>query len=166
MAQKAKNGLKPELGITDKERARVAKLLARDLADTFVLAAKTRKFHWNVTGDSFHELHLLFDQHYEQLEGSIDEIAEYIRQIGFKSPGTLQEYLELTQLKEHPGVNPSSKQMIQELLNDHETIIRQLRKDIEAAEDYNEAGAADFLTGLLEEHQKMAWFLRAYLEKD
>lgn len=134
------------------------------LADQVTLYTKTRKFHWNVGGESFMELHKLFENQYKQLEESIDETAERISKLGGKTIGTMEEFGKLTSVKEHPEKYPSSKEMIKELLEDHEGIIVHLRKNVEhCAEKYNDAGSADFLTGLMEEHETIAWTLRRYL---
>jgi starvation-inducible DNA-binding protein len=129
-----------------------------------VLYIKTRKFHWNVFGESFMELHKLFEAQYSELEETIDLVAERISKLGGKTIGTMKEFSDLTRLKEMPNVYPVQKDMIKELLGDHETVIVQLRKDIEAcAEKDKDAGTADFLTGLMEQHETTAWKLRRYL---
>ena len=156
--------MKPNIGISKKHLFEVADLLSISLANNVSLYTKTRKFHWNVKGESFMELHKLFQAHYEQLEESIDQIAERISKLGSNAIGTLEEFSRLTTLKEHPGKYPSSKDMIQELLSDHETIIVELRKSIEhCSEKFKDAGTADFLTGQMEEHETIAWTLRRYL---
>jgi starvation-inducible DNA-binding protein len=128
------------------------------------LYIKTRKAHWNVTGESFMELHKLFEHQYKLLEESIDEVAERIGKLGQKTIGTMDEFIKHASLKESPGKYLSSKETLQELLVDHETVIIQLRKDIEECADKNkDAGTADFLTGLMEAHETMAWILRRYL---
>jgi starvation-inducible DNA-binding protein len=156
---------KPNLGLTEEERGGVVDLFSKQLADHYALYTKTRKFHWNVVGHQFHDLHLLFEKQYTELETNIDDIAEYIRQVGAKTPGTLKEFCGLTRIEEHPGVNPPSNTMVKILADDHELIIRQLRKDIDATQDeFHDAAAADFLTGLMEEHMKTAWMLRSLIE--
>lgn len=156
--------MKPDTGITVANLAGLEKLLRVVLADEMMLYTKTRKFHWNVSGNSFMELHLLFENQYKQLEESIDEIAERISKLGFMAPGTMKEFLELTTLKEAPGKNPDQKAMLRELLKDHESVIKQLRKSIDESGDiYKDMGTADFFTGLLESHETMAWKLRRYI---
>ena len=158
------NTVKPNIGIPKKDLTAVAELLSIGLADLVMLYTKTRKFHWNVSGDSFMELHKLFETQYKKLEEAIDEVAERISKLGSKTIGTMQEYAKLASIKEHPDKYPESKEMIQELLEDHETIIISLRKAIEnCADKHNDVGTADFLTGLMEEHETIAWTLRRYL---
>lgn len=127
------------------------------------LYIKTRKFHWNVCGDSFMELHKLFQSQYTELEENIDLIAERINKLGGKTIGTMKEFTEETRLKEYPNKYPNQKDMMKELLADNESVIVNLRKDIETCTEKNkDAGTADFLTGLMEDHETTAWILRRY----
>lgn len=156
--------MKPNIGISKKNLNSVTELLSIILANEVTLYTKTRKFHWNVKGESFMELHKLFQTHYEQLEESIDEVAERISKLGSNAIGTLEEFKELSTIKEHPNKYPSSKEMIFELLQDHEAAIIDLRKSIDnCAEKFNDAGTADFLTSQMEAHETLAWTLRRYL---
>lgn len=155
--------MKPNIGISEKNLAQVTAALTTVLADEMVLYVKTRKFHWNISGESFMELHKLLEKHYDQLEESIDAVAERINKLGAKTIGTMGEFLKETSIKEAPGKYPSSKEMIRELLKDHETIIQNLRKYVDdCSEKYKDAGTADFLTGLMEQHETIAWVLRRY----
>ncbi len=120
--------MKPQIGISEKNLKNTSSILAIVLADEMTLYVKTRKAHWNVTGESFMELHKLFQDHYQQLEEAIDEIAERIGKLGHKTIGTMAEFSKLTSIKEHPGKYESSKDTLKELLKDHETIIIELRK--------------------------------------
>jgi starvation-inducible DNA-binding protein len=156
--------MNPKIGITDKHLHKSIILLSTILSDEMTLYIKTRKFHWNVCGESFMELHKLFQGQYTGLEETIDQIAERINKLGGKTIGTMQEFLSLTRLKESPEKYPSQKEMMKELLNDHESVIVELRKDIDKCANQNkDAGTTDFLTGILEEHETTAWILRRYL---
>ena len=156
--------MKLNIGISEKNLKNSTSLLAIILADEMILYIKTRKAHWNVSGESFMELHKLFENQYKQLEEAIDEVAERIGKMGEKTIGTMEEFLKISTLKEHPGTYDTPKQMISELLSDHESVIVKLRKDIdESSEKNKDAGTADFLTGLLEQHETIAWILRRYL---
>jgi len=157
--------MKPEIGISEKYLLKSTALLSRVLADEMTLYIKTRKFHWNVAGESFMELHKLFEGQYKQLEESIDAVAERIGKLGNATIGTMNEFQKHTSLKEHPGKYNSSKECIHELLGDHETVIIELRKGIESIDKKSkDAGTIDFLTGLMEEHETTAWILRRYLK--
>jgi starvation-inducible DNA-binding protein len=156
--------MKANIGISQKNLVSVKDLLNIILADAVVLYTKTRKFHWNVSGNSFMELHKLFEYQYKKLEEAIDEIAERMNKLGFKTTGTMTEFLEIASLKETPGKYPAQTDMIKELLKDHESVIITLRKGIdECDEKFSDKGTADFLTDLLREHETLAWTLRRYL---
>jgi starvation-inducible DNA-binding protein len=165
MAVKTMESLKTNIGLTNQQRDGVVAILNARLADTVTLYFKTRKYHWNVRGMHFAHLHKFFEEQYDQLEEAMDEIAERVRQVGGISIGTLEEFKSLTSLEEQPGVNPDARGMIHDLLMDHETVIQQLRKDVDkTGEELHDMGTSDFLTGLMEDHEKMAWMLRSHLE--
>lgn len=139
-------------------------LMSVILSDEMTLYIKTRKFHWNVAGESFMELHKLFETQYAELEIIIDEVAERINKLGGKTIGTMNEFTLLSRIVEHPNKYPVQKAMISELLSDHEMIISELRKDIDVcADECHDVGSADLLTGILQQHESIAWILRRYL---
>ncbi|MFV8373279.1 Dps family protein [Flavobacterium sp. LB2P74] len=157
--------MKLQIGISQEHLKNSISILSSILANEMTLYVKLRKFHWNVSGESFMEFHKLFENQYTQLEASIDEIAERISKLGGKTIGTMKEFSDLTIIKESPNHYPSQKEMVKELLEDHETVIVHLRKDVDTtAEENKDAGTADFLTGLMQAHETMAWTLRRYLE--
>ena len=157
--------MNPNIGLSSKNLKAITGVLSYILSDAVVLYTKTRKFHWNVSGNSFMELHKLFEKQYKILEEAIDEIAERINKLGTKTPGTMQEFLEMTSLKESPGRYPSQKEMLRELLKDHEAVIVQLRRYIDDCDEkYGDIGTSDFLTDLLKQHETIAWTLRRYLQ--
>lgn len=155
--------MKPHIGISEKNLEKSIQLLSVVLADSVVLYTKIRKFHWNVSGNSFMELHKLFENNYIELEEIIDNTAERINELGAKTIGTMKEFLELTNLKESPNTYPNQKDMIVELLNDYEKIIVITRESISKCESSDDFGTIDFLTSLLEQNEKTAWILRRYL---
>lgn len=157
--------MKVNIGITEAHLKGSISILSALLANEMTLYIKIRKFHWNVSGQSFMELHKLFEGQYSELETSIDEIAERISKLGGKTIGTMKEFTALTVIKESPNEYPAQKEMLKELLEDHETVIIQLRKDIVTSDqDHKDAGTADFLTAMIKDHETMAWKLRRYLE--
>ena len=156
--------MKPNIGISPKNLNAITHILSGVLSDAVVLYTKTRKFHWNVSGNSFMELHKLFEKHYKKLEVSIDEIAERINKLGANTIGTMQEFIKMSSLKETAGKYPSQQEMLKELLGDHEQIIKSLREYVdECDEKYGDMGTSDFLVDLLKEHETLAWTLRRYL---
>ena len=154
----------PKIGITEEHLKKANSLLSVVLSDEMTLYVKTRKFHWNVAGESFMELHKLFEEQYTELEQTIDLVAERIGKLGGKTIGTMSEFIKLSRIKENPNKYPNQKTMLAELLADHEILITELRKDIDkSAEENHDAGTADLLTGILQQHETAAWVLRRYL---
>lgn len=154
----------PKIGLSEENLERTIHLLAIVLSDEMTLYVKTRKFHWNVAGQSFMELHKLFEAQYTELEKLIDNVAERIGKLGGKTIGTMNEFSSLTRLVEHPNKYPIQNTMLMELLNDHKTIIYELRKDIDICNnECHDAGTTDLLTGILQQHETIAWVLRRYL---
>ncbi len=153
------------IAITDSNREQIVKILNALLADEYVLYTKTRNYHWNVVGPQFNDLHKFFEAQYEELNDFVDEVAERARTLGGKAWGTLAEFAQHARLKEYPGQSPAATAMLSNLLADHEAVIRTLRADLVTVMDkYADAGTNDFLTGLMEKHEKMAWMLRAFLD--
>lgn len=156
--------MKPNIGLPDKARSAVIKVLQPLLADEVALYIATRGAHWNVTGPNFGALHGFFEDQYEALDEILDDVAERIRSLGGEPDATVGAYARAKRIDDGAGSAKSAKAMIESLLSAHEAIIRQLRKDEEVADEANDEGTADFLTGLIESHEKMAWMLRAHLE--
>jgi starvation-inducible DNA-binding protein len=157
--------MKASIGIAPANLQAVAGELSKLLADEYVLYTKTRNAHWNVEGADFHSMHIFFEQQYEQLDEILDSVAERIRQLGHYAPATLQSFLKLTHLTEESRERNDSLGFIKELVVDHENIIIFLRENINKfANEYADLGTSDFITGLMEDHEKMAWFLRAHLK--
>ena len=157
--------MKTNIGITDKNRQAVTAELSKLLADEYVLYTKTRNAHWNVEGIDFQAKHLFFEGQYGQLDEIIDSVAERIRSLGHYAPATLKLMIELTHLTENSRAKNDSAGFMKELLADHESIIIHLRENINRfANECHDLGTSDFITGLMETHEKMAWFLRAHLK--
>lgn len=156
--------MQTDIGIKPANLAEVAQSLNSLLADEHVLYIKTRKAHWNVEGPDFLTQHRFFEEQYKEIEQIIDDIAERIRTLGHYAEASLTSYLKLTHLSESSREKNDSAGFMKELLADHEAIIIFIRENIERYQDeWKDAGSADFITGLLKTHEKMAWMLRAHL---
>lgn len=152
------------VGLDLEPRTSLVNLLNVVLADEQLLYTKTRNFHWNVVGLQFKQLHELWEEHYQQMQQLADEVAERARMLGGNAIGTFAEFQEATRLSESPGEIPTAENMIAQLVEDHETFITHLRKDIDAAmEDYGDQGTGDLLIGVLRAHEKMTWMLRSFI---
>ncbi len=157
--------MKSDIGLDPGDAKGVAHILNEILSDEFVLDAKTRNYHWNVVGSRFSQLHKFFEQQYEALDAVVDDVAERVRSLGCRAQATLEEFSRKTRIKEEPGAYPDADTMLDNLAQDHETIIRHLRNDIRTCQGkYHDDGTANFLTDLMEKHEKMAWMLRAHVE--
>lgn len=146
-----------------KKTLEMAEKLNHLLANEYVLYTKTWKFHWNVEGKHFGSLHLFFGKQVAQLSKVIDRVAERVRALDIKTAATLAEFLDKTSLNEHPGQNPDDLGMIKLLLEDHEQIIKQMHEDSDFSLEINDVGSNNLLCDLIEEHEKTAWMLRAFL---
>ncbi|MGB3694565.1 MAG: Dps family protein [Spirulinaceae cyanobacterium] len=153
------------IGLTKEQRHGVIELLNRDLANLYLLLIKTKKYHWDVVGPQFRSLHELWQEHYEALTISIDETAERVRKLGGYPIGTAEDFVKYSSIKEHPNDLPSATEMVARLVNDHEQVIRDLRGHIDqCGDEFHDEGTADFLTGMMEAHEEMAWMLRSFIE--
>ncbi len=155
--------MQPNIGISEEARKQIADMLNVLLADEFVLYTQTRNAHWNVEGADFYDKHKFFETLYGEVIEKVDSVAERARQLGYASDATLATYLSKTRLKEVEFPKKDSLSFIKVLLDSHETIIRELRKDVDKTAELQDTGTSDFLTGIMEEHEKTAWFLRAHL---
>ena len=156
---------KLNIGLTEEQREGVVELLNRDLSDAYLLLIKTKKYHWDVVGPQFRSLHLIWEEQYQALTQSIDAMAERVRALGGYPVGTAEGFLKYASIKEHAGDIPAATGMVANLVEDHEQVIRNFREHIDqCSEDFHDEGTADFLTGLMEQHEEMAWMLRSFIE--
>ncbi len=153
-----------DIGISEQDRRAIVDGLSRLLADTYTLYLKTHNFHWNVTGPMFQTLHLMFETQYTELAAAVDVIAERIRALGSPAPGTYGDFARLTSIDEPDGV-PLAQDMIQQLVQDHETVTRTARSMFKAVDQAGDEPTADLLTQRMQVHEKTAWMLRSLLEE-
>ena len=153
-----------DTGINTEDRAKIVESLSTVLADAYMLYLKTHNFHWNVTGPMFSTLHVLFEEQYTEQWNALDEIAERILALGHFAPATSRRYAELSSIKEEPEVL-SSKDMIRQLVDGNETLVRTMRAAVKVADDLDDFPTADMLTTRMEVHEKNAWMLRSFLEQ-
>ncbi|MGQ0763830.1 MAG: Dps family protein [Acidobacteriota bacterium] len=132
------------------------------LADTFTLYLKTHNFHWNVTGPMFHSLHTMFEEQYNELWLAVDKIAERVRALGFKAPGSYREFSKLAYLQDAQDIM-GANEMVAELLRDHETCARTARRALSVAHNALDAPTEDLVTQRVAAHEKATWMLRSLL---
>jgi starvation-inducible DNA-binding protein len=150
------------IGINQEQRQEIASGLSRLLADSYTLYLKTHNYHWNVTGPQFNTLHTMFEEQYTELAAAVDEIAERIRALGIKAPGSYSSFAGLTAIDEGTG-DESAEEMIRQLVIGQETVARTAREAFPAAEAANDEPTADLLTQRMQTHEKNAWMLRSML---
>jgi starvation-inducible DNA-binding protein len=157
--------MNPNIGITEDNRQSIAMELLALLADEYILYTKTKNALWNIEGGDFHSMQLFFELQYRELDKVIDRVAERIRAIGSYAPASLSSFLNITSLTESPMQRNDSSALIKELMLDHESIITSQRKSFNRFIDlYQDLGTGDFISGLIEKHEEMAWKLRAHLQ--
>src|SRR5687767_1448227 len=152
-----------DIGIPEDQRKEIAHGLSRLLGDTYALYLQTHNYHWNVTGPMFQTLHLMFETQYNELALAVDAIAERIRALGARAPGTYRELSALTVIEEDTD-EPNATEMIRRLVKGQEAVARTAREVFAIASDANDQPSADLLTQRLQVHEKTAWMLRSLLE--
>ncbi len=150
------------IGIETQDRETIAAGLSRLLADSYSLYLKTHNYHWNVEGPLFNTLHLMFETQYAELATAVDEIAERIRALGVKAPGSYSAFAKLTSVTEASG-DETAEEMIRELVIAQETVTRTAREVLPSAERVSDEPTADLLTQRMQIHEKNAWMLRSML---
>ena len=155
--------MKIDIGIEETKRKSIADGLSRLLADSYTLYLKTHNYHWNVTGPMFQTLHLMFETQYTEMALAVDVIAERIRSLGEKAPGSYIEFSKLSTIKEAVG-DVAAKDMISDLVKAHESVIKTSRSIFPVAESANDEATADLLTQRIQLHEKTAWMLRSLLD--
>jgi len=140
----------------------VIEALKNVLADNYALYLKTQNYHWNVEGPNFKGLHLLFEEQYTDLARAIDTVAELIRGLGEKAPGTFDTYIKRTSI-ESGNENASAQQMVNDLLEDQTLIQKTLQQCLEIAQKANDEVVAGFVIERLTFHRKTSWILKSSL---
>ncbi len=153
------------IGISEKDRAAIAKGLSHLLADTYTLYLTTHNFHWNVTGPMFNTLHTMFMDQYTELWNAVDPIAERIRSLGHIAPGSYAAFGKLSSLDDVPAQPPKALEMVRILVEGHEAVARTARGMLDLVDDADDEPTADLLTQRLTVHEQTAWMLRALLEE-
>ncbi|MDR2298776.1 MAG: DNA starvation/stationary phase protection protein [Comamonas sp.] len=170
-AQKHKADAAPQvatgihIGISDEDRAAIAKGLSALLADTYTLYLTTHNFHWNVTGPMFNTLHTMFMAQYTELWNAVDPVAERIRALGHHAPGSYAQFGKLTSLPDAPAQPPRALEMVRILVQGHEAVARTARQLFPQADKAGDEPTADLLTQRLAVHEQAAWMLRSLLEE-
>lgn len=129
------------------------------LGETFRLYVQTHGYHWNVEGPNFRQLHVLFEEQYQNLWGALDEIAERIRTQGAYAPGSIADLMALAKPEDTPA--QSADEMVTKLIAGHQSLAATLRDAIAASADAGDEVSAGMLTDRLEYHEKQLWMMKA-----
>jgi starvation-inducible DNA-binding protein len=164
IARKSNEPLDIKTGMPEQQRKAIADGLCKLLADTYTLLGKTHGFHWNVEGPTFHSLHEMFQEQYEDLQEAVDEIAERIRSLGYFPPGSLSQFLKHTSLKDEHGT-PDARDMVEQIVRDNEEVTRTAREIVQLCDEADDTVTEDLLNKRMGAHEKVAWMLRATLSK-
>ena len=162
-----KGAPKIDIGISEKDRRKIADGLSHFLADSYTLYLKTHNFHWNVTGPMFNSLHVMFMTQYTEQWTALDEIAERIRALGANAPGSYAQFVKLASIQEETGdgAMPDWQEMVRQLVVGNEAVCRTARKVLDIADDADDNPTEDLLTQRLQIHEKYAWMLRSLLQE-
>ena len=151
-----------EIAVDEKERKHIAEALKEFLAETYSLYLLTQNFHWNVNGVWFNALHALFEKQYQDLAAATDSIAERIRALGYRAPGSFREFSELSSLKEAAQV-PEAEEMICLLVDAHSIVAQKAHQIVNIANDAQDWGTADLMADRIMQHEKVIWMLKSSL---
>ncbi|PVB60952.1 DNA starvation/stationary phase protection protein [Labrenzia sp. 011] len=133
--------------------------LSKVLASTFRLYVQTHGYHWNVEGPSFRQLHLMFEEQYQNLWNALDSIAERIRSLGAYAPGSVAELMKLAGEEAAPA--QSAEAMVDALIKSHDALAGQLRAAIVTAQEAGDEPSAGMLSDRLEWHEQQLWMMKA-----
>lgn len=156
-----------DIGISDEDRSAVAHALSALLADTYTLYLKTHNYHWNVTGSRFRDLHLMFEEQYNELALAVDSIAERIRTLGAKAPGSYAAFAQLSKVADadDESNSPDAEDMLRQLAEDNATVVRTARAALDLAQNANDESSASLVSDRMVIHEKSAWMLRSMQAK-
>ena len=134
------------------------------LGTNFALYLKSHNYHWNIEGANFPQYHDFLNNFYNQVFAQTDPIAENIRYLDAYVPGSMERFLELSDIKEAVDTIPAPAMMMTELKEDNDRFIFHLRAGIVAADQAGEPAVSNFLQDILSAHQKKAWMLRSIIK--
>jgi starvation-inducible DNA-binding protein len=135
------------------------------LASTQSFAIKSQNFHWNVEGSNFPQYHEFFNTLYEDVNATIDPIAEYVRILGSYTPGSLTRYAELSIIQDQTKI-PRAQLMFVESLQDCEKMGELVVAMFDEATNERQQGIANYMAELQDLYGKKAWFIRSILKTD
>ncbi len=150
------------IGLDTQKSQQMAASLNDLLANYQVFYMNTRGFHWNIKGEKFFELHLKFEELYNDLLLKVDELAERILTLGFTPVHSYSDYLKQSDIKEQKGLN-QAKATVQSVVESYEVLIRKQRAILIMASDANDEGTNALMSDYIREQEKLVWMYSAFL---
>ena len=152
------------ISLAENARAKSVGVLNQILVDTMTLRDMYKKHHWQVSGVTFYQLHLLLDKHYEEQAGFVDDIAERIQSLGGLAYAMAADVAENTKLPRPPAGREDVATQISRLLQAHEIMLKECREAAHEAAEYGDDGTNDLIvSSLIRTHEMQVWFLAEHL---
>ncbi|MFY8160421.1 MAG: Dps family protein [Candidatus Kapaibacteriota bacterium] len=150
------------IGLDSKKSKEVAENLNNLLSDFQLFYMNLRGFHWNIKGEKFFELHLKFEELYNDAQLKIDEIAERVLTLGFTPIHTYSDYIKKSQIKEASDIS-DGKIALKSIIETLTSIIISEREILNMANDANDEGTNALMSDYIREQEKLMWMLKSYL---
>ncbi|HCQ29558.1 MAG TPA: DNA starvation/stationary phase protection protein [Flavobacteriales bacterium] len=155
---------KNAIGLDEGKSKELASKLSDLLANYSVFYQNTRGYHWNLKGEKFFELHVKFEELYNDLIIKIDAIAERIRTLGYKAEYRYTEYLKISDIKETDSVKDGFHS-VKEILKALQIILSKQRVILELSEKINDEGTNSLMSDYIREQEKLVWMYSSFLNK-
>ncbi len=150
--------------LDEKVRREMCEMLNVLLADTLAMRDMYKKHHWQVSGPTFYQLHLLFDKFYEEQAELADKIGERIQLLGGLSVAMGADVAKLTQIQAPPMGREEVPVQISRLLEGHKTIMKKCKEIADAADDAGDDGTNDLaVSDILRPNELQSWFIGQHL---
>lgn len=162
--KKSNEKISAQISQTNKPNDAVVKGLQQQVANAFILYLNYKHYHWQTFGPLFRDLHLLFDEFAAEVYETIDVLAERVRMIGQNPVSRIEEFQKTATIKSAAD-NRAMSEMIKEADINAIRVIKEMRQAIKTADEADDPGTADVLTGFVQIHEKHEWWLRDILEK-
>ena len=151
-----------DIGLSTQASEDLAVKLNGLLSNYQIQYMNARGFHWNIKGKNFFELHLKFEEIYDQLLLKVDELAERILTIGGQPLHAFSDYLERAEIQEAKNITDGNE-AVATLLNGFTLLLKQQREILGVASDAEDEGTAALMSDYIKEQEKLVWMLKAYL---
>ncbi|WKV11199.1 Dps family protein [Marivirga harenae] len=156
--------IKNQIGLDNEKAKQLAGKLNELLANYSIFYQNTRGYHWNIKGEKFFELHVKFEELYNDLILKIDEVAERILTLGYTPKHNYADYRSISKIKESVEVKDGIK-AIENILESFKTIIIFQRELLTLSSDADDEGTNALMSDYIREQEKLVWMYSAFLNK-